>query len=101
MSRQAGAASGSTNTLNLISSHCQVDSLVDVPEETCDLNPQKTCRLVTKLVPSLRPKQECTTVPQETCSLKFTQPQRKEKPLRTEWCLDEEAVAPQPTYTSG
>jgi len=79
----------------------QVDSLVDVPEETCDLNPQKTCRLVTKLVPSLRPKQECTTVPQETCSLKFTQPQRKEKPLRTEWCLDEEAAAPQPTYTSG
>ena len=81
----------------------QVDTLVDVPEETCDLNPQKTCRLVTKLVPSLRPKQECTTVPQETCSLKFTQPQRKEKPLRTEWCLDEEtaAAAPQPTYTSG
>ena len=101
MSRQAGAPSGSTNTLDLISSHCQVDSLVDVPEETCDLNPQKTCRLVTKLVPSLRPKQECTTVPQETCSLKFTQPQRKEKPLRTEWCLDEEAAAPQPTYTSG
>merc|ERR1712110_975773 len=71
----------------------QIDSLVDVPEETCDLNPQKTCRLVTKLVPSLRPKQECTTVPQETCSLKFTQPQRKEKPLRTEWCLDEEEAA--------
>ena len=68
----------------------QVDTLVDVPEETCDLNPQKTCRLVTKLVPSLRPKQECTTVPQETCSLKFTQPQRKEKPLRTEWCLEAE-----------
>ena len=35
----------------------KVDTLVDVPEETCDLNPQKTCRLVTKLVPSLKPKQ--------------------------------------------
>ena len=68
----------------------QVDTLVDVPEETCDLNPQKTCRLVTKLVPSLKPKQECTTVPQETCTLKFTQPKRLEKPLKTEWCLDEE-----------
>jgi len=79
----------------------QLDTLVDVPEETCDLNPQKTCRLVTKLVPSLRPKQECTTVPQETCSLKFSQPQRLEKPLRTEWCLDDEAEAPQASYTSG
>ena len=68
----------------------QVDTLVDVPEETCDLNPQKTCRLVTKLVPNLEPKQECTTVPQETCSLRFTQPKRLSKPLRTEWCLDEE-----------
>merc|ERR1712203_245848 len=30
-------------------------SLVDVPEEICDLNPQKTCRYVTKLVPRLKP----------------------------------------------
>merc|ERR1712060_200531 len=71
----------------------EIDTLVDVPEETCDLNPQKTCRLVTRLVPSLKPKSECTTVPQETCNLKFTQPERKQKPLRTEWCLDEEESA--------
>jgi len=77
----------------------QVDTLVDVPEETCDLSPQKTCRLVTKLVPSLKPKQECTTVPQETCSLKFSQPKLQKKPLRTEWCLDEEADS-QPDYSS-
>merc|ERR1719431_14312 len=75
-----------------------VDTLVDVPEETCDLNPQKTCRLVTKLVPSLKPKQECTTVPQETCNLKFTSPQRKQKPLRKEWCLEDE---PSPSYDPG
>ena len=68
----------------------QVDSLVDVPEEVCDLNPQKTCHLVTKLVPSLKPKEECTTVPQETCQLKFINPTVERKPLRTEWCLDEE-----------
>ena len=68
----------------------QIDSLVDVPEEMCDLNPQKTCRLVTKLVPSLDPKRECTTVPKETCSLRFSQPSLQNKPLRTEWCLDEE-----------
>ena len=68
----------------------QIDSLVDVPEEVCDLNPQKTCRLVTKLVPSLDPKEECTTVPKETCNLRFSQPSLERKPLRTEWCLDEE-----------
>ena len=28
-------------------------SVVDVPEEICDLNPQETCRFVTKLVPKL------------------------------------------------
>ena len=75
----------------------QIDTLVDVPEEVCDLNPQKTCRLVTKLVPSLDPKEECTTVPKETCNLRFSQPSLERKPLRTEWCLDEEGesqVAP-------
>lgn len=70
----------------------QIDSLVDVPEEVCDLNPQKTCRLQTKLVPSLTPKQECTKVPQETCTLNFSQPKRERKPLRTEWCLDQGGV---------
>ena len=33
--------------------------------------------------------QECTIVPQETCNLKFVNPEVKSKPLRTEWCLDE------------
>jgi hypothetical protein len=36
----------------------QHTSLIDVPEETCDLNPQKTCRLQTKLVPNLKPTAE-------------------------------------------
>ena len=70
----------------------QIDSLVDVPEEICDLNPQKTCRLVTKLVPNLQPKEECTIVPKETCNLKFTNPSVEKKPLRTEWCLDENEI---------
>lgn len=74
-----------------------VDTLVDVPEESCDLNPQKTCRLKTKLVPSLKPSKECTNVPQESCNLKFSNPKRVQKPLKTEWCLDEESAQ---TYNS-
>lgn len=76
----------------------EIDSLVDVPEEVCDLNPQKTCRFVTRLVPSLKPEPECTIVPQETCNLKFTSPRRESKPLRSEWCLDDSPPIPDQTY---
>lgn len=41
------------------------DVVIDVPEEICDLNPQKTCRFATKLVPSLKPKHECSIVPKQ------------------------------------
>ena len=73
-------------------------SLVDVPEEVCDLNPQKTCRFVTKLVPRLSPKHECTIVPKETCLLKFSQPRQVPKPLLTKWCLDPTPADPGQSY---
>merc|ERR1719244_815022 len=76
----------------------EVDTLVEVPEESCDLNPQKTCRLATKLVPSLSPKHECTKVPKETCVLKFSTPERSKGPLKTEWCLDESPVESGQSY---
>jgi len=75
-----------------------IASLVDVPEETCDLNPQKTCRYVTKLVPRLSPTHECTIVPKETCILKFSPPQQVDKPLLTKWCLDPTPAAPGESY---
>merc|ERR1711868_109101 len=73
-------------------------SLVDVPEEACDLNPQKTCRFITKLVPKLKPEHQCTIVPKETCTLKFTQPKQVDKPLLTKWCLDPTPAAPGESY---
>jgi len=63
-------------------------TVVDVPEELCDLSPKKTCRLVTKLVPKLTPSQECTVVPQETCSWQFRAPRTVKKPIWTKWCLE-------------
>merc|ERR1711874_326369 len=65
-----------------------IASLVDTPEEVCDLSPQKTCRFVTKLVPKLSPVHECTIVPKETCILRFTPPHQVEQDLPTRWCLD-------------
>jgi len=73
-------------------------SLVDVPEEHCDLNPQKICKFVTKLAPKLSPKHECTIVPKETCHLKFGQPRQVPKPLKTRWCLDGTPAAPGESY---
>jgi len=70
-----------------------VDSLLDVPEETCHLDPQKACRLITRLVPGLKAVNECTTVPKETCVLKFGPVEVVNKPLRTEWCLDDSDVS--------
>jgi len=75
-----------------------IASLVDVPEEVCDLNPQKTCRYVTKLVPSLSPEHQCTIVPKETCVLKFSQPKQVPQPLLTKWCLDPTEPAPGESY---
>ena len=75
-----------------------ITSLLDVPEEVCDLNPQKTCRFQTKLVPRLKPEHECTIIPRETCNLKFTTPQQVEKPLKTKWCLDPTPATPDETY---
>jgi len=75
-----------------------IASVVDVPEESCDLNPQKTCRFVTKLVPKLSPVHQCTIVPRETCILKFTQPRQVPKPLQTRWCLDPTPAAPGELY---
>ena len=75
-----------------------IASLVDVPEEVCDLNPQKTCKLTTKLVPKLKPEHQCTIVPQEVCNLKFSQPKQVPKPLLTRWCLDPTPAAPGESY---
>ena len=61
-----------------------------MPEEICDLNPQKNCHMATKMVPKLTPEHECTQVPQEVCNLSYGPPQIVMKPLKAEWCLDEE-----------
>lgn len=74
-----------------------VVTVIDVPEEVCDLNPVKTCKFATKLVPHLSPMHECTSVPKEVCILKFTPPQEVQKPFLTKWCLDES----DPVYNGG
>jgi len=67
---------------------CPKDNLFgfQVPEETCELNPQKHCKAVTKLVPNLKPVEECVDVPKEICHRSRTNPRRVAKPVLKKWC---------------
>ena len=67
--------------------------VVDILEEVCDLNPQKKCRSVTKLVPRLKSTHRCTIVPQEICLLKFSSPLQVKKILLTKWCINEKRLS--------
>ena len=69
-----------------------VDTIIEVPKEQCDIIPRKICSQVTKLVPNLKPSQECTMVPSEICTMNYGRKKVVEKPLKTEWCLDQESV---------
>ena len=57
-----------------------------MPEEQCTLEPQKECKQVTKLVPLLKPAQECVDIPKEVCVRQRTNPRRVSKPVIKKWC---------------
>merc|ERR1719508_5262 len=58
----------------------------DAPTEQCTLEPQRTCKHVTKLVPKLEPKDECVDVPKEVCTRSRTNPRKVKKPVVKKWC---------------
>merc|ERR1711936_296048 len=60
--------------------------VTEVPEETCTLEPQKTCKFVTKLVPLLKPVEECVDIPKEVCSRSRGNPRPVKKPVVKRWC---------------
>ena len=60
--------------------------IADSPVEECDLEPVKTCRHVTKLVPKLTPVQRCVQVPTEVCGVSKIQPVKKKRPALKKWC---------------
>lgn len=58
----------------------------EVPNEICNLEPQKICKHVTKLVPLLKPSEECVDIPKEVCSRSRTNPRKIQKPIVKYWC---------------
>jgi len=60
--------------------------VVEKPEEECSIEPVRTCKHITKLVPNLRPVQECVDVPKEVCTRSKTNPRKVKKPIIKKWC---------------
>jgi len=67
--------------------HDKVQTVVqDAPKEECSLEPQRTCKFVTKLVPKLEPKLECVDIPKEVCTRSRNNPRKVKKPVIKKWC---------------
>ena len=58
----------------------------EVPEESCSLEPQLECKFVTKLVPLLKPAENCIDIPKEVCSRSRKNPRKISKPVIKKWC---------------
>ena len=56
------------------------------PEETCDLQPTTDCQIVTSLIPHLRQREVCESVPKEFCHTKLDSPKTVRKPVTMKWC---------------
>ena len=67
--------------------HDEVKTVVgDNPEETCSLDPQTTCKHVTKLVPALKEVENCFDVPKEVCVTEQVNPRKVAVPVVKKWC---------------
>ena len=70
-----------------MSCHNRVKTIVvDKPIEECNIEPIRSCKHVTKLVPKLVPVQECVDVPKEICARSKTNPRKIKKPVVKKWC---------------
>ena len=66
--------------------------IVDSPIEQCDMEPLRTCKHVTKLVPKLEPSQECVDVPKEICARSKVNPKKVKKPSIQKRCFTPKEV---------
>ena len=67
-------------------------SVIDQPEEHCDLVPNSVCHHKTKLVPRLRPEPECVLVPQQVCDIKHVNTRVERVPYTTLWCQGDDDI---------
>lgn len=58
----------------------------EVPKERCSLRAQPYCEFETKLVPVLKPVDNCVDVPKEVCVRMRTNPRKVKRPVIKKWC---------------
>jgi len=51
-----------------------VENTIEIPEETCTMDPQEECKNVTTSIPQLIPEEICRSVPKEVCQAVFLDP---------------------------
>jgi len=62
------------------------------PEEECQIEPQRNCKHVTKLVPRLQEVEECVDIPKEICTKSRRNPKKIKKPVIKNWCYTPSAA---------
>merc|ERR1712117_986856 len=76
-----GFREGAEECHDVVKTHIQ-----EKPEEECTLEPVKTCKHITRLVPKLVEVQECVDVPKEICNRSKQNPRKVKKPIIKNWC---------------
>lgn len=72
--------------------HDKVKTVIsENPVENCDMEPLRTCKHVTKLVPKLDTVKDCVDVPKEICAMSKVNPRRVKKPSIQKWCFTPES----------
>ena len=75
------ACQGIEECHDVVKTHIQ-----EKPEEECTLEPVRTCKHITRLVPKLVEVQECVDVPKEICNRSKQNPRKVKKPIIKNWC---------------
>jgi len=58
----------------------------DKPEEVCSIEPQSSCKYVTRLAPHLEEVEVCFDVPKEVCTRSEVNPKKVPYPVVKKWC---------------
>jgi len=76
-----GFVEGPEECHDVVKTHIQ-----EKPEEECSLEPVRTCKHITRLVPKLVQVPECIDVPKEICTQNKVNPRKIKKPVIKNWC---------------
>jgi len=72
-----------------------IENTIEVPEETCTMDPQVECKNVTASVPQLIPEEICRSVPKEVCQAVFLEPKTLKSTVMVKYCMNQDNGLPE------